>query len=49
MPSLFRFLFVVGVLGAIVYGGMWALATYVEPEQREISQTLPASRLGAGK
>lgn len=49
MPSLFRFLFIVGVLGAIVYGGMWALVTYVEPQQREMSQTLPANRLGGGK
>lgn len=49
VPSLFRFLFIVGVLGAIVYGGMWALVTYVEPQQREMSQTLPANRLGGGK
>ena len=37
MPSLIRFLFVVGSLGALIYGGMWALATYVEPEPREMS------------
>ena len=45
MPSLIRFLFVVGSLGALIYGGMWALATYVEPEPREMSHTLPANRL----
>ena len=43
MPSLFRFLVVVGVLAGIVWGAMQALVTFVEPEQREMSQTLPAS------
>lgn len=46
MPTLFRFLLVVGLLGAAVYGGMWGLATFVEPQQREMSQTIPASKLG---
>lgn len=44
MPSLFRFLFIVGVLGAIVVGGMLALVTFVEPFPREMIQTVPASR-----
>lgn len=46
MPTLFRFLFVVGALAAIVYGGMWGLATFVEPQPREMSQPIPASKLG---
>lgn len=37
MPSLFRFLFVVGSLTAITVGGLYAAATYLEPEQRETS------------
>ncbi|MBL8587933.1 MAG: histidine kinase [Methylobacteriaceae bacterium] len=45
MPSLFRFLIVVGVLAGLVYGGMWGLATFVEPQQREMTQTIPASKL----
>ena len=45
MPSLFRFLFIVAVLGGIVWGGMQALVTFVEPQQRDMSQTLPASKL----
>ncbi len=45
MPSLFRFLIIVGVLAGAAYAGMWALATYVEPQPREMSQTLPANRL----
>ena len=45
MPSLFRFLFVVAVLGGIVFGAMLALVAFVEPQQRDMTQTLPASKL----
>jgi len=37
MPSLFRFLFVVGGLSAIVIGGLVAAGVYLEPEQRDIT------------
>lgn len=36
MPSLFRFLFVVGTLSALVFAGLYVLATEFEPEQREL-------------
>ncbi len=45
MPSLFRFLMIVGVLAGLVYGAMIALVTFVEPQQRDMTQTIPASRL----
>ncbi|MDB5596889.1 MAG: histidine kinase [Hyphomicrobiales bacterium] len=45
MPTLFRFVIVVGVLAALVWGGMIALVTFVEPQPREMTQTLPASKL----
>jgi hypothetical protein len=45
MPSLFRFLTAVGVLAALVYGGLWALGHYVEPHPREITITIPQERL----
>jgi hypothetical protein len=45
MPSLFRFLLIVAILCGIVWGGMQALVTFVEPQQRDMSQTLPANRL----
>jgi hypothetical protein len=45
LPSLFRFVVVVGILAALVWGGMIALVTFVEPQPREITQTLPASKL----
>ncbi|MBV9393721.1 MAG: histidine kinase [Methylobacteriaceae bacterium] len=45
MPSLIRFLVIVGILVGLVYGGMIALVTLVEPQPREMTQTLPASKL----
>jgi hypothetical protein len=41
LPSLFRFLFVLSVLAALVYGGMVALVAYVQVEPREITQSVP--------
>jgi hypothetical protein len=45
LPSLIRFLIVVAILAGLVYGGMVALVTFVEPQPREMTQTLPASKL----
>jgi hypothetical protein len=45
VPTLFRFLAVLAVLGAIVAGAMFGLATFVEPTPREMSVTIPAGRL----
>jgi hypothetical protein len=43
VPSLIRFLVIVGLLAGLVYGGMIALVTFVEPQPREmIQQILPA-------
>lgn len=41
MPSLFRFLFVVALLGGAVFGGLYVLAVHFEPEQQEVSKPLP--------
>jgi hypothetical protein len=48
VPSLFRFLLIVGVLAGAVYAAMWGIVVSVEPQPREMTQTLPANRL-AGK
>lgn len=40
MPSLFRFLLVIGLLAALVYGGMIALVAFVEVQPREMTQTI---------
>ena len=45
MPSLLRLLTVIAVLCAIVYGGLYALAHFVEPKSREISVSVPPDKL----
>jgi hypothetical protein len=45
MPSLIRFLLLASILAGIIYGGMIALVTFVEPQPREMSQTIPPARL----
>ncbi|MCK0198470.1 hypothetical protein MWN34_16270 [Ancylobacter sp. 6x-1] len=44
MPSLIRLLVVLGLLGGLCYGAMWALANLVPPHPREMSVTIPAER-----
>ena len=45
MPTLFRFLVIVAILAGLVYAAMFALATLVEPQPREMTITIPNSRL----
>jgi len=45
MPSLFRFLFVVGLLAAVTSGGLWALQAFFEPEPKEITQPVPGVKV----
>jgi hypothetical protein len=45
LPSLIRFLVIIAILAGLVYGGMIALVTFVEPQPREMTQTLPANKL----
>ncbi|MBX4989837.1 hypothetical protein [Rhizobium lentis] len=45
MPTLFRFLFVCAILAGMVYGAMWALATFVEPQQRDVTIRIPSERV----
>lgn len=45
MPSLFRFLFIVAFLAALVYGGMFALTLLVEPTPREMDVRVPSERV----
>ncbi|MCX7899375.1 MAG: oxidoreductase [Methylocystis sp.] len=45
MPSLIRFLMIVGVVVAIGYGAMIALVAFVTPQPREMVYTIPAQRL----
>ena len=44
MPTLFRFLAVIGIIGGLIYAGILALATMGEPQPREITVTVPQDR-----
>jgi hypothetical protein len=46
MPTLFRLLIVLGVIAAIGYGAIWALATLIEPQPRPMTITVPQDRIG---
>jgi hypothetical protein len=45
VPSLIRFFVIIGVLGAIAYGAMFAIVSFVEPKPREMTQTINPGRL----
>jgi len=44
MPSLFRLLAVIAVLGAAIYGGLYALSHFVQPKSREITVSIPPDK-----
>jgi hypothetical protein len=44
MPSLIRFLVVIGVIVGLGYAAIFALATLVEPKPRDITVTVPQDR-----
>jgi hypothetical protein len=44
MPSLFRFLTLIGVLGGLIYGAMFTLATWFDPKPREITVSIPPDK-----
>jgi hypothetical protein len=44
MPTLFRLLMVLGLLGGFAYGAMFALANFVQPKPREMTITIPPSK-----
>lgn len=45
MPTLIRFLISLGILAGLVYAGMLALVMFVEPQPREMTQTIPVTKL----
>ncbi|NJL08166.1 MAG: histidine kinase [Methylacidiphilales bacterium] len=44
MPTLIRFLTILALIGGAIYGGLFALATMVEPEPRDMSVTVSPDR-----
>lgn len=45
MPSLFRFVMVAGVLGALIFGGLYVAAVFLEPKQGEMSTSVPGIKV----
>lgn len=45
MPTLLRFILVLAILAGLGFAAMFALATLVQPQPREISVTVPSSKL----
>jgi hypothetical protein len=45
MPSLFRFLTVLGILGALAFGGLYAAGVLLVPEQRDMSTSVPGVKV----
>ena len=43
MPSLFRLLVFLGLIGGIAYGAVFALANFVKYQPREIMVTIPSN------
>ena len=48
LPSLFRFLATIAILGGLIFAGMFVLATFVEPTPREMTVTIPNAKLQPG-
>jgi hypothetical protein len=44
MPSLIRFLVLLGMLGGLAYGAMYALANWYDPKPREITVSVPPDK-----
>jgi hypothetical protein len=44
MPSLFRFLVFLGLIGGLGYVGVFSLANFVKPHPREIIVTIPSNK-----
>ncbi len=45
MPSLIRFLMIVGTASVIAFGGLYVLGTYFEPEPKEVSKSVPGVKI----
>jgi hypothetical protein len=45
MPSLFRFLTVLGMLGALVFGGLFIAGLLLEPGERDMSTSVPGVKI----
>lgn len=45
MPTLFRFLVICAVIAGSIYGAMWALVLFVDPQPRDVTIRIAPERL----
>ncbi|TCR67336.1 histidine kinase [Bosea sp. BK604] len=45
MPTLFRFIAFLAIIGGLIFGGMVALVTFVQPEPRDMVEIVPPAKL----
>ena len=45
MPTLLRFLTMIAIIVGLVYGAMYALVLFVEPNKGEMTVRIPAEKL----
>jgi hypothetical protein len=45
MPSLFRFLIAIGVVGGVIFGGLYLAGILLEPDQKDMSSSVPGVRV----
>lgn len=45
VPTLFRFLFTLAIIAGLGFAGLIALVTFVEPQQREMSEIITPEKL----
>jgi hypothetical protein len=45
MPTLFRFLTIIGVLAGVLYGGSYFLAVQFEPTPQETTKVIPGVKI----
>ena len=49
MPTLTRFVVILGILAALAYGAMFTLVAYVEPRQGEMTVRIPPEKINPRK
>ena len=49
MPTLFRFLIILGIIAGSIYGILYALANFVEPREREVIVRIPSEQLNPAR
>ena len=45
MPSVFRFLATVSLIGGLVFGGLYVLAEFYQPEPKETKSSVPGVKV----